>query len=82
MSKKCFTEKVFDLLLIGGESKRHYVLIKDFKTFMYYYTLHRGRKHSCRYFLQAFSTEKYKNVQDCSRLFKMFKIVLKLMASK
>ena len=29
--------------------KRHYVLIKDFNTFMYDYTLHRGRKHFCHF---------------------------------
>ena len=44
-----------DLLLIE-EGKRHYVLIKDFKTFMYDHTFHRGSKHFCRYCLQAFST--------------------------
>ena len=45
-----------DLLLIR-EGKRHYVLFKDFNTFMYDYTLHHGRKHFCHYCLQAFSTE-------------------------
>ena len=34
----------------------HYVLIKDFNTFIYDYTLHRGRKNFCRDCLQAFST--------------------------
>ena len=46
-----------DLLLMGEEGKRHYVLIKYFNTFMYDHTLDRGRKHFCRYFLQAYSTE-------------------------
>ena len=32
--KKCFKEKHVDLLLMGEECKRHYVLIKDFNTFM------------------------------------------------
>ena len=40
----------------GEESKRYYVLIKDFNTLMYDHTLHRGRKHFCCYCLQAFST--------------------------
>ena len=43
MSKKCFEDKHSDLLLIGGEGKGHYVLIKDFNTFMYNYTLHCGK---------------------------------------
>ena len=43
-------------LLIGEEGKRHYALIKDFSTFMYDHTLHRGRKQFCRYCLHAFST--------------------------
>ena len=46
-----------DLLLIGKEGKRNYFLIKDFNIFMYDHILHRGRKHFCRYHLQAFSTE-------------------------
>ena len=39
------------------EDKRHLVLIKDFNTFMYDHTSHHGRKHFCRYCLQAFSRE-------------------------
>ena len=45
------------LSLIGDEGKRHYLLMKDFNTFMHDYTLYRGRKHFCRYCLQVFSTE-------------------------
>ena len=41
--KKYFQEKHVDLLLIGKEGKRRYVLIKDFTTFMYDHALHRGR---------------------------------------
>ena len=44
-----------DLFLIGEEGKRHYLLIKDFNTFMYHHTLHRGRKYFCQYYLKAFS---------------------------
>ena len=42
VSKKCCEEKHVDLLLIGKQGKRHYVLIKGFNTFMYDHTLHRG----------------------------------------
>ena len=55
MSKKCCEEKHVDLLLIGEKGKRHYVLVKDFNTFMYDHTLHGGTKHFCQYYLQAFS---------------------------
>ena len=30
--KKCCQQKNFDLLFIGGEGKRHYILIKDLNT--------------------------------------------------
>ena len=40
VSKKYCEEKHVDLLLIGEEGKRHYVLTKDFNMFMYHYTLH------------------------------------------
>ena len=43
VSKKYCEEKHVDLLLIGEEGKRHYVLIKDFNMFMYHYTLHREK---------------------------------------
>ena len=42
-SKKCYEEKHVGLLLIGEEGKRHYVLIKDFNTFMYDHTSHCGK---------------------------------------
>ena len=59
--------KHVDLLLIGEEGKRHYIFIKDFNTFIYDYTLHRGRKDFCRYFLQAFSSEELlkSHIKDC-----------------
>ena len=47
-----------DFLLVGEEGKRHHTCIKDFNTFIYDQTLLCGRKHVCRYCLQAFSTEK------------------------
>ena len=43
VSKKCYEEKHVDLLLIKKEGRRHYVHIKDFNTFMYDHTLHRGK---------------------------------------
>ena len=46
MYQKVFVKK--SLLLIG-EGKRHYVLIKDFNTFMNVYNWHSGRKHFSRY---------------------------------
>ena len=33
----------------------HYVLTKDFNTFIYDHTSYRSRKHSCLYCLQAYS---------------------------
>ena len=43
--------------MIEKEDKGHYVLIKDFSTFMYDHTLNTGRKHFYCYSVQAFSTE-------------------------
>ena len=40
--------------LIEEKRKKHYVLFKDFNTFMYNHTLHHGKKTFCRYCLQAF----------------------------
>ena len=68
--KKFCGNKHVGLLLIGEEDKRHYVLIKDFNTFMYAYTLHSGRKHFCCYYLQAFSTEEILkcHFKDCLKI--------------
>ena len=57
VSKKCCQEKHVDLLLIEETEKKHYVLIKDFNTFLNDHLLHRERKHVCRYCLRAFITE-------------------------
>ena len=43
--------------MIKKRGKKHYVLIKDFNTFMFDYTIHPGRKNFCCYNLQAFRTE-------------------------
>ena len=68
--KKCCEEKYVDLLLIGKEGKRHYVFIKDFNIFMYDHTLYCGKKHSCRYCLQTFSTEEILkcHFKDCFKI--------------
>ena len=67
VSKNTLMKKHVDLLLIGEEGKRHYVLIKDFNTFMYDQTLHHEKKHFCCYSLQAFSTEEIlkQHIKDC-----------------
>ena len=61
VSKKCCEKKHVDLLLMG---QRHDVLIKDFNTFI------RGRKHFCRYCLEAFSTEEIlkSHIKDCFKI--------------
>ena len=56
-SKICCEGKHVDLLLIVEGKKKRYLLIENFNTFTYDHTLHRGRKHFCRYCLQAFSSE-------------------------
>ena len=68
--KKCCEEKHVDLLLIGEEGKRHYLFINDFNTLIYDHTLPRGRKHFCRYCLQAFSTEGIpkRHLKDCLQI--------------
>ena len=70
LSKRCCKEKHIDLVLIGEEGKRHYVLIKEFNTFMYDHTLDHGKKHFCRYCLQAFSTEEIlrRHIKDCYKI--------------
>ena len=70
VSKKCFEEEHVDLLLTGEEVKMHYALIKDFNTFICDNTLHLGKKHFCRYCLQASGTEKVlkRQVKDCFKI--------------
>ena len=53
--KNIFTTYV-DLLLVGEERKRHYVLIKNFNTYIYDHTLYHARKSFYCYYLQVFST--------------------------
>ena len=58
--KNCCEDKHVDLLLIGEGEKKHYVLSKismhSCMIIHYDHTLHRERKHFCRYCLQAFRT--------------------------
>ena len=66
-SKKCYEGKHVDLLLIVEGEKKGYLLIEDFNTFMCDHTLHRGRKHFCRYCFQVFSSEEIlkSHIKDC-----------------
>ena len=41
--QKIVAKKNVDSLLIEEKGKRHYVIIKDFNTFMYNHTLHRRK---------------------------------------
>ena len=68
--KNCCEDKHVDLLLIGEGEKKHYVLIKDFNTFMYDHTLRRERKRFCRYCLQAFSSEEIlkSHIKNCFKI--------------
>ena len=70
ISKKCCEEKLVGLLLIGEKGRRHYVIIKNFNTFMYTHTLHGRRKPFCRYCLQALSTEEIlkNHIKDCFKI--------------
>ena len=78
ISKKCCEEKHVDLLLMGDERKRHYVLIKDINTFMYDHTLDRGRKYFCRCCLQTFSTEEIlkRYIKDCFKIIGKQRVIM------
>ena len=78
VSKKCFEEKHIDLLLIEEKEKRHYVLIKDFNTFMYNHTLHCRKKHFCCYCLQAFGTEEILkcHIKNCCKINGKQKVIM------
>ena len=55
--EQCFRtmdEYKVNLLLITKDEKKHYVLIKDFNSFMYDQSKHKERKHFCMYCLQFF----------------------------
>ena len=67
ISKEWYEDKGVHMLLIREKDKKHYVLIKDFNTFMYDSTLHCGKKHFCHYCLQYFSTKEVleSHISDC-----------------
>ena len=57
VSKEEFEDQM-NLLLITKDEKRHYILIKDFNSFMYNQSKHKNRKHFCMFCLQCFSSER------------------------
>ena len=54
-------DKQMNLLLITENENKHYVLIKDFNTFMYNKSKHEHKKHFCMHCLQCFSSERVLN---------------------
>ena len=66
ISKETFKDQM-NLLLITKDEKKHYVLIKDFNSFMYNQSKHKERKHFCMYCLQCFSSERVlaNHVNNC-----------------
>ena len=63
MSKKYCEDKHVYLLLVG-EGEKHYIFIKDLNIFIFDYTLHRGRKHFCRYCLQRIAAVLKCHIKD------------------
>ena len=53
IAKEKFND-MLNLLLITKGKEQHYVLIKDFKKFIYNQTKHKERKHFCMHRLQCF----------------------------
>ena len=66
ISKETFEDQM-NLLLITKDEKKHCVLIKDCKSFMYNQSKHKERKLFCVYCLQCFSSERVllKYVNNC-----------------
>ena len=66
ISKEEFEDQM-NLQLITKDKKRHYVLIKDFNTFMYNQSKHKNKKHFCMYCLHYFSSESIlvKHTNNC-----------------
>ena len=69
ISKEEF-ENQMNLLLITKDEKKHYVLIKDFNSFMYNQLKHKERKHFCMHCLQCFSSERIlaNHVKNCLKI--------------
>ena len=66
ISKETFEDKM-NLLLIVKDEKKHYVLIKDFNTFIYNQSKHKEKKYFCMFCLQCFSSESIllKHTNNC-----------------
>ena len=66
ISKAAFKDQM-NLLLITKDEKKHYVLIRDFNSFMYNQTKHKNKKHFCMYCLQCFLSERIlaNHVNNC-----------------
>ena len=60
VSKEKYNNQM-NLLLITKNDNKHYVLMKDFNSFMYNKTKHKERKHFCMHCLQGFSSERVLN---------------------
>ena len=60
VSKERFKEEL-NLLLIEEDGNKHYVLIKDFNSFMFKHSKHKGRKNFFMNCLQCFSTSELLN---------------------
>ena len=63
ISKEDF-EMELNLLLLESDGKKHYVLIKDFNSFMFKQTKHKNKNNFCMNCLQCFSS---KEVLDAHR---------------
>ena len=63
ISKEDFKMEL-NLLLLDSDGKKHYVLIKDFNSFMFKQTKHKSKKNVCMNCLQCFSS---KEVLDAHR---------------
>ena len=68
--KKWFSEKYVDLLLMGEEAKRYYVIINDFNVLMFDDTLHCGRKHFYCYCSLPFCAVEIlkRHIKDCLKI--------------
>ena len=64
--KETFKEQM-NLLLITKDEKKHYVLIKDFNSFMYNQSKHKEKTHFCMFCLHCFSSESIlvKHANNC-----------------
>ena len=69
ISKEEF-ENQMNLLLIIKNERKHYVLIKDFNSFMYNQSKHKERKHFCMHCLQCFSSERIlaNHIKNCLKI--------------